>query len=239
MSFQKKRFAREYEKRLTEEGYPGNLLEKVLYEVKGSSSIIDIGSGTGFFSIPLLKHGYKIIAIEPSVEMIKIFKKKVEKKLLSSLKIYNEEWESWVGDKADSLICIHSIYGMHDIKSALQRMREYSSKSIVIVKADSGRKTLSSIIRERMNKEMSTRGFYGKIVRALKESDTDFNSREIEQSRDSHFTDIDKEARYYCYHLGLDNSNLNAVMDIIRAETEKYEDGYIFRGVYRDYLITF
>jgi FkbM family methyltransferase len=239
MSFQEKRFAREYEKRLTEEGYPGNLLEKVLCEIKGSSSIIDIGSGTGFFTIPLLKQGYRVIAIEPSGEMIKIFKKKVEKELLPSLKIYNEEWESWEGDRADSLICIHSIYGMHDIKSALQRMRVYSSKSIVIVKADSGRKTLSSIIGERMNKKMSTRGFYGRIVRALHESGTDFNSQEIEQSRDSHFSDIDKEAQYYCYHLGLDKSNLNAVRDIIRAETDRYEHGYIFRGIYRDYLITF
>ncbi len=239
MSFQEKRFAQEYDKRLTEEGYPGNLLEKVISEVTGSSSIIDIGSGTGFFSIPLLRQGYRIIAIEPSLEMIKIFKKKVGKELLTSLRIYNEAWESWDGDKADSLICIHSIYGMHDIKRALQKMKVYSPKSIIIVKADSGRRTLSSIIGERMKKSMSTQGFYGKIVQSLQESDIDFNSHEIEQIRDSHFDDIDEEARYYCYHLGLGNDNHDRVKEVIRAHTEKHGRQYIFRGIYRDYLITF
>lgn len=239
MSFQKKRFAQEYERRLTEEGYPGNLLEKVLSEVKGSSSIIDVGSGTGFFSIPLLKQGYRIIAIEPSAEMIRIFKEKVGKELLPSLRIYNEEWESWDGDKADSLICIHSIYGMHDIKSALHKMREYSPKSIIIVKADSGRRTLSSIIGEQLKKSMSSQGFYGKIVRVLQESGIDFNSHEIKQIRDSRFADIDEEAEYYCYHLGLENDNHDRVREIIRAHSEQDGEGYVFRGIYRDYLITF
>lgn len=238
MSFREQRFAQEYERRLTEEGYPGNLLEKVLAEVTGSS-IIDVGSGTGFFSIPLLKRGYRIIAIEPSVEMIKILKKKAGRELLPSLSIYNEEWESWEGDKADSLICIHAIYGMHDIQRALQKMREYSPKSIIIVKADSGRRTLSSIIGERMKKSMSPRGFYDKILRALQDSGIEFSTHEIKQFRDSHFSDIDGEAEYYCYHLGLEISNHDRVKEIIRAHTEQHGEEYIFRGVYRDYLITF
>ena len=78
MKFNEKKSAEEYQRRLSDEGYPGNLLEIVMDEVKGADSIIDLGAGTGFYSIPLAKKGYRVAAVEPSYEMMKILKGKID-----------------------------------------------------------------------------------------------------------------------------------------------------------------
>lgn len=54
-------------------GYPDEIfdfLEKEM-QLKTSDCIVDIGSGTGLFAEPLLKHGLHVVCIEPNEEMRK------------------------------------------------------------------------------------------------------------------------------------------------------------------------
>jgi SAM-dependent methyltransferase len=52
-------------------GYPDELflfMEKTM-GLELSANIVDIGSGTGLFAEPLLKHGYSVVCIEPNEDM--------------------------------------------------------------------------------------------------------------------------------------------------------------------------
>ena len=62
-------------------GYPDELfafIEKTL-GLSSSSSIVDIGSGTGLFAEPLLKHGYGVVCIEPNEDMRKAGEERLRK----------------------------------------------------------------------------------------------------------------------------------------------------------------
>jgi FkbM family methyltransferase len=239
MSFQEKRSAQEYDRRLRNEGYPGNLLEIVLSVARVSETVIDIGSGTGFFSIPLLERGYRVTAIEPSREMIQILRKKISVEHRHRIALHHGDWESWKGEHHDLSICIHAIYGMKDIQNALSKMKRNATRSIVVVKADTGRRTLSSYIRQHFKETDRQISFQMIIADALEELKIDFNQMIAEQERIAHFKSIDDEAEYYCYHLGLNKEHLNDVKEIIRKNCERDKGGYLFRGIYRDAVFTF
>lgn len=239
MSFQEKRSAQEYDRRLRNEGYPGNLLEIVLSVARVSATVIDIGSGTGFFSIPLLERGYRVTAIEPSREMIQILRKKISPEYRHRITLYHGDWESWKGEHHDSSICIHAIYGMKNIQNALSKMKRNATKSIIVVKADSGRRTLSSQIRKYFKANNHQMSFQMIIADALDELKIDFKQTIAEQERIAYFKSIDDEAKYYCYHLGLNKEHLNDVKEIIRKNCERDESGYLFRGIYRDAVFSF
>jgi len=72
----------------------------------------------------------------------------------------------------------------------------------------------------------------------LNEFDIKYTIKEIEQRRDSRFVDINDEAEYYCYHLGINREKIDFVKSLIEESSQRMNNSYIFRGVYRDLLIT-
>ena len=52
-------------------GYPAELFSYVekMTALQPDAAIVDIGSGTGLFAEPLLKHGYGVVCIEPNEDM--------------------------------------------------------------------------------------------------------------------------------------------------------------------------
>lgn len=239
MGFQDKKFAQQYESRLSAEGYPGNLLDEILTVLQGVKSIIDIGAGTGFFSVPLLERGFTITAIEPSAEMINLFSKKIPKNISNKISIHNQNWESWEGDKAEALICIHSIYNIKNTGDALQKMARYAGRRILLFRADSGSHTLSGIIRRQLGRSRCSTGFSEKIITSLKQLGYTYSTRKIEQQRDSFFESVRLEAEYYCYHLGLEKEKQKLVEEIISNNATPAGKGFVFKSIYRDCLLVF
>ncbi|MDY6934542.1 MAG: methyltransferase domain-containing protein [Spirochaetota bacterium] len=237
--FHDRQFACAYEKRLSAEGYPGVLLDIVLEEIDEGRTIIDVGAGTGFFSIPLARMGYRVIAIEPSPEMVKLFMEKINEQFSQLVSLNCIDWESWHKDRGDNLICIHSIYGMQNIDAAIKKMSCFSNKSILIIKAGSGTKSLSEIICKSLNIKRGYSDFFYKIEMILQKNGLKYRHRRIEQRRNYIFIDLNKEAEYYCKRLDIDKGKLDVVKKIIESSCQRDGDRYVFQGVYKDILFVF
>ena len=61
-------FAAHYDKRAD---YSENCLDAVFHKVSSDKSypVVDLGAGTGKLTLPLLHHGYSVIAVEPNENM--------------------------------------------------------------------------------------------------------------------------------------------------------------------------
>ena len=61
-------FAAHYDKRAD---YSENCLDAVFHKVSSDKSypVVDLGAGTGKLTLPLLRHGYSVIAVEPNENM--------------------------------------------------------------------------------------------------------------------------------------------------------------------------
>jgi len=241
MRFQERRFAEEYDTRLSGEGYPGELFDYIAEELSGLKSVIDVGAGTGFFSIPLARRGYRVTAVEPSAAMIDILLRKAGKKTFSSLiTVDGKRWEDFDGARADSIISVHSLYGIRDKASALLKMTEYGDKRIVIVtNINRTTDTLTGRIRDSISGGTASSRLSIDMRQILESFNIPYSVRDIEQIRTAYFTDINMEAEYYCYHLRLDKKNISKVRDILNEITLHDETGYTFQLHYFDQMFVF
>lgn len=62
-------------------GYPDELFTFIETEMnlRSADNIVDIGSGTGLFAGPLLKHGHKVVCLEPNEDMRKAGEERLKK----------------------------------------------------------------------------------------------------------------------------------------------------------------
>ena len=239
MKFNSGDFARENDRRLSSEGYPGILLDAGAREVKGSEHVLDVGAGSGFFSVPLAAMGYSVEAVEPSEEMIKILRKKLDPFSFGRIRISPTDWESWEGSTVDSLLCAHSLYPMRDTAFALSKMKRSSRRVILLVRADEGNAGMSQLLRAQLKRNNFRDRFFSKTETLLRELDFAYEVRFVEQTRLTVFFNLDDEARYYCGHLGLEETDFPEVKNILAAHSVAAGAHYEYVSLYRDAVITF
>ncbi len=240
MKFHNKKFAEEYERRLNQEGYPGELLTIVERELRGCSTILDIGAGSGFFSVPLAESGYFVTAIEPALPMITIMKKKIRGKTGINLAIEQSEWLQWTGNHADRAICIHAVYPMEDKKRSIEKMKEYAEKTVLLVRSPEKTRSMTDIIRNELNIDNYRNQQNTDTIRnALKAHGIPYQEREILVRRKIVFTDLYSEWQHYQFHLSIDDEYESDVKRIIEHHSSRSGNGYTFTADHYDIVFTF
>lgn len=224
MKFTNTQFAQDYERRMSAEGYPGELVEIIYSMLCGCRNIIDIGAGCGHFAIPLAQKGYHVITIEPSAAMVKIFKEKIrlcdfEKRI----QINQCRWEEWEGQshlvldkEVTAALCAYAIYGITDIQNSIEKMLQYSRITLILLGDDSTSITLSGIIRKYLALTPCTHKSSEKIASALKALNVVYTKRTIAITRRTIFNDLDEESEYYMRHLGLKEHYKSRIIQILR-----------------------
>jgi len=100
------------------------LILKMLPLQKGvKHKILDVGCGTGNFSIKLAEMGFDVVGIDISNEMLKIARKKAQQQNLEidfiQMDIVNN---TLINDSFDLVISVTAFEFMHDIKNAFHKM---------------------------------------------------------------------------------------------------------------------
>jgi len=104
------------------------LLDFVLQKIDRNATIIDIGAGSGRWTIPLSKKAKKITAIEPSKEMRNLLSKKINSAHLNNVQIVPTNWEEAVVEPHDVTVCAHAIYSSPDFALFIRKMEQHSKK---------------------------------------------------------------------------------------------------------------
>jgi len=233
MRFNQIEYAEFYQQQMIDAGYPGDLLPFILKELENQSTVLDIGSGTGFFSIPLAGAGHHVTAVEPSAEMINIMKKNLSDENLSLIKIFPAAWEHWKGAAHDAAICVHSLYPMHDIKKAISTINESAVKKIIIVRDSVSMKSLSGIVRDRLGIS-SNRDLNSEIINLLNELAVNWKVVNIHEERKHIISDLTHETDSILYQLKLDENFRDEIFTIIKSETDIRSGMYFFNAIYSD-----
>ncbi len=238
MRFNEKRFAEEYDRRLIDEGYPGNLLLAVLEKLEGIGNIIDIGAGSGFFTIPLAERGFHVHAVEPSEKMTSLMRKKIDKRISPNITISNIGWEDWTGEHYDASLCIHSLYPMKDPLKGLENMVSFSQRRILAVrKPDS--ETLTGKIKSLFKKNSVTTDYIKMTEEYLNSGGVEFRKEDIFQERITRFESLEEGVSYYRYFLKIEKEQTDLLRERLAELTEESDGFHVFRSHYHDILYTF
>jgi len=99
-----------------------NFINKYLKE---GDKILDIGAGTGAYSIHYAKKGYNITAVEPVKKNLVILKDKIDDKMKIEAKLGNAlDLSNYQDNSFDLILCLGPLYHLHTKEEQLQCLNE-------------------------------------------------------------------------------------------------------------------
>ncbi len=123
-SFERKERAQQFEARTRKrnEERKDPLLEYVLNDLEPSETVLDIGAGTGRWTVPLAKNAKKVTAVEPSAAMLEILKQNAAEAGLNNVEIIQSTWEDARVTPREIAVCAHAMYNAPDLVAFARKM---------------------------------------------------------------------------------------------------------------------
>lgn len=107
---------------------PDSTRKFMLSTLEPHTSLIDIGAGTGAWSILFSKRLDRITAIEPSRAMREVLKSKISREGINNIEVLAQKWPNCTPDPHDYVFCSHAMYGTADLPEFINKMNDRSRK---------------------------------------------------------------------------------------------------------------
>ncbi|MBI2865107.1 MAG: class I SAM-dependent methyltransferase [Chloroflexi bacterium] len=103
---------------------PDPLRDFVVSQLGSHSTALDIGAGTGGWTIPLAKMARRVTAVEPSPAMISMLTSNLAAAGLNNVDVIRGSWEEVKADPHDVVICAHAMYTSPDLLAFVRKMEQ-------------------------------------------------------------------------------------------------------------------
>lgn len=111
------------------------LKEKLLAKIDDGSSVLEIGSGTGNFTVFMANKASHVLGIDFAYAMIRECKKRLQEASINNVELCQGKWEEYdLQTPYDYVVSINSLYRIQHMESALKKMYEHCNKGIVIIR---------------------------------------------------------------------------------------------------------
>ena len=102
-------------------------------EITPHTSVLDVGAGTGRFTISLAPQAQYIIAVEPNATMLDYLRRDASEQKLTNISYVQTTWQDAPDDlHADIVICSHVLYPIRDIVPFLAKLQAASRSTCYI-----------------------------------------------------------------------------------------------------------
>ncbi len=100
------------------------LFLRLRQEVTPQMSVLDVGAGTGRFTLALAPQARHIIAVEPNATMFNYLRRDAGERGLTNISFVQTTWQDAPDDlQADVVICSHVLYPIRDIVPFLAKLQ--------------------------------------------------------------------------------------------------------------------
>jgi SAM-dependent methyltransferase len=101
---------------------PDPLLNEVSKNTTAESTVIDIGAGSGRWSIPLARIAASVTAVEPSEDMRQTLVENSASAGLNNIMVVPQSWEKTEIEPHDIVVCAHAMYSSPDLEFFVRKM---------------------------------------------------------------------------------------------------------------------
>ena len=112
---------------------PNMFLSQVLERLEPTSTVIDVGAGTGAWTIPLAEHAARVTAVEPSAYMMEILQERAKRAGLDNVAFIAARWEDIDVEPHSVVICSHGMYASPEIVPFFKKMHCAATRSCHLV----------------------------------------------------------------------------------------------------------
>jgi hypothetical protein len=132
---------------------PDPLLDFILSQTRPEDTVIDIGPGSGRWTIPLARKVKSVTAVEPTPALAEVLSENIHLAGLNNVVIVSETWENVNLLKHSFCLCAHGMYNSLDIAGFVKKMEDRADRfcglSIRIPPADGVMAEMSELIYSR------------------------------------------------------------------------------------------
>jgi 2-polyprenyl-3-methyl-5-hydroxy-6-metoxy-1,4-benzoquinol methylase len=101
---------------------PDSSREFILSKMDPELTVLDIGAGTGSWSILLSPRAKHVTAIEPSESMIRVMNESLTAEGISNVSIVQGSWPDVSVEPHDFSLCSHAVYAYPDLAAFIRKM---------------------------------------------------------------------------------------------------------------------
>ncbi len=156
--------------------FPGPLLQHVLDAVEGSQIVLDIGAGSGSFTLPLARQAGWVTAVEPSSAQCSRLKRAAASDGIINISVIQKDWNSMGLEEAgrhDIVVASYCLF-MPGIVDAVSKMHQLARRRVFLVHLAGH--DLQDVIREIRGKEAQPPD-HRLLLEVLKEMGLDATAR--------------------------------------------------------------
>lgn len=126
--------ARRYAERVRRKwSRPDLIREFIASRVEPGSTVLDVGAGTGSWSMLLARRARKVTAVEPSPAMRDVLRESLAAEGIDNVEVVGGFWPGVEVEPHDDALCAHSMYGSADLPEFVRRLEAASRKSCYLL----------------------------------------------------------------------------------------------------------
>jgi SAM-dependent methyltransferase len=127
------RRARGFHRSTKETAQSDPFFRRVRAAVTPQTTVLDVGAGTGRFSLALAALSQHVTAVEPNASMLDFLRSDAQEQGFSNISYVQATWQDAPADlHADIVICSHVLYPIRDIEPFLAKLRAATGRACYI-----------------------------------------------------------------------------------------------------------
>ena len=217
--------------------YPKSVFEYMKSRVGSfkNISVLDIGAGSGAFSIPLMKEEAVVSAVDPSLNMILSLKKRTQKHLshkeCENLHIYLTPWEKMNFNEHDYAVCAFCSNNLVIKENISKLYDEVKYSAFLIVHSERYRRNFKrNELMKRLGREERKYDVIGEdIINTLEEMDLKYIRKKKGIKLHQYFNSIDEANLFICNHFNISEpQEVNITKRFVLDNIIKFRNIYAF-----------
>jgi 2-polyprenyl-3-methyl-5-hydroxy-6-metoxy-1,4-benzoquinol methylase len=110
------------------------ILERVHQLVPASATVLDVGAGTGAFTLPLAKHAVRVTALDYSPAMLRVLRRKLQAAAApDNVQVVLARWEDARIEAHDVVFAANALYRVADSRLALTKIVAAARRRGIVV----------------------------------------------------------------------------------------------------------
>ncbi|HSH60656.1 MAG TPA: methyltransferase domain-containing protein, partial [Acidimicrobiales bacterium] len=111
-------------------------LDALLALVRPEDTLLDVGTGTGRFAVPLAHVVRHVTALDHAPAMLAVLERKLVAERLSNVTIVETAWEAAEVPPHDVVLAAWSLYRQLDLRSTVEKLVAATRRTLVIIAPD-------------------------------------------------------------------------------------------------------
>lgn len=126
------RRAKAYRAALHQHSNADPFVARVLASVAATSTLLDVGAGTGRHTLALAPHVREVTAVDPSSAMLGLLREDLAAEVIDNVRVVEAEWMATDVAPHDVVICSHVLYPIADVVPFVRKLDTTARERVFI-----------------------------------------------------------------------------------------------------------